>query len=158
AKSIKWELFWVSMVDIYAVAVLLLAFWALWKGRLWFALAIAAPGLLFKEFLLVPLLTVAGFWTYEYWGNWRRIALLLAPVGACLMVFFLLPRALIHVQYDAYGAINAIHPRTLVLLIRYMLDLRHWVAILFAYVWFWLPVLMLLDRTRLAALWTRLAP
>jgi len=27
-----------------------------------------------------------------------------------------------------------------------------------AYVWFWLPVLMLLDRTRLATLWTRLAP
>jgi hypothetical protein len=153
--SVKWAIFTVSMVDIYAYPIMLLAFWALWEGRLWLALAIAAPGLLFKEFLLVPLLTVAGLWTYDYWGNWRRIALLLAPVAACLIVFFLLPRALIHVQYD----ITPIrHRRTLLLLIRSHLDPRSWIALVLQYVWIWLPVFMLLDRARLAALRTRLAP
>ena len=165
-RDVKWSIFAVSMVDIYAYPILLLAFWALWEGRLWLALAIAAPGLLFKEFLLAPLLTVAGLWTYDYWGNWRRIALLLAPVGACLIVFFLLPRALIHVQIDIgpyadghHQPISPIHPRTLLLLIRYPLNPRWWIGIVFAYVWIiWLPIIMLLDRARLAALWMRLAP
>src|SRR5262249_54359553 len=140
AKSIKWELFAVSMVDLYAYPVFLLAFYALWEGRLWFALAIAAPGLLFKEFLLAPLLTVAGVWTYAHWGDWRRVAVLLTPVGAALIVFFLLPRVLIHVQSNSDTTISFAHPRSLILLIRFTLDPGHWVAILFAYVWFWLPV------------------
>jgi hypothetical protein len=157
ATYIKWPLFAVSMVDVYAYPIFLLAFYLLWEGRYWTCAALTAPGLFFKEFLLVPLLTVAGVWTYSRRGQWRRIAGPLAAVGAILFVCFILPRVLIHVV-DSFQDIDPAHPKTLMRLIQYPRSWRRWFNIFFAYVAIWLPVLMLLNGSRLKVLFQRLRP
>ena len=74
---IKWNVFTGTLVDIYGYPLILLAFWALLKGRPYICLTACAVGLFFKEFLLLPLLTQAVFLVITEWRRLRRLLLLL---------------------------------------------------------------------------------
>ncbi len=156
---VKWTLFSGTMVDIYAYPLILLAFWAILRKRFYLGLLVSAVGLLFKEFLLVPLLTQATLLLID--RGQRRIRKVIIPVTATLvvlLVFFLLPRVLIHVS-DTWQDIDPINrPSTLRRLYEYPANWRRDFNIVFAYLAFWLPVLLLVNTGRLRIVWSRLRP
>lgn len=147
---VKWNVFSGAMVDIYAYPILLLAFWAMLRGRVLLCILISGAGLIFKEFLLVPLLTQAAAITlHNGIGNWRKTIGPLALAAAVLGVFFVLPRALIHVtaSFQNVDAIN--NPASLRNLVIYPSSWARNFNIVYSYLAFWLPVLLLLTWRRL---------
>lgn len=152
--AIKWALSAGSAIDIYALALVIIAFgWAI-SRRYASCLLVCAVGLLAKEWLLLPLAMVAAANTvfcvrsqmYETAAN-RRWA-----VAAVIAGFFVLPRILIHVTGSAQE-IDPTHPETLRRLLSNLIDPTRWATILLSYAAAWLPVLMLVTRDRLRWAW-----
>jgi hypothetical protein len=155
---VKWPLFAGEMVDIYAYPLILFAFWALVRKRFYLCLLISSIGLFFKEFMLVPLLAQAAFIVIRYRKTeGRKVFKFIALTALAILLCFVLPRLLIHVV-QTFQDIDPINqPSTLRRLYLYPLSRRRDFNIVFAYLAWWLPVLLLITRQRLAELWRRLA-
>ena len=156
---VKWPLFAGEMVDIYAYPLILFAFWALLRERFYLCLLISGVGLFFKEFLLLPLLTQAVLVSVRNRGQgWKKIAKPAGLTALVLVLCFLLPRLVIHVV-QTFQDIDPINqPSTLQRLYLYPLSRRRDFNIVFAYLAWWLPVLLLSNRQRLRAMWERIRP
>jgi len=158
---VKWTLFSGTMVDIYAYPFLLAAFWALLREKFYLCLLISSVGLLFKEFLLVPLFVQAAALLLEQrrLSDWKRWGKPLLLSGLSLLVFFVLPRLFIHVAHT-FQDIDPLNDRSTVRrLLTYPLSRRHDFNILFAYLAGWLPVLLLaLTPARLRLIAVQLRP
>jgi hypothetical protein len=170
-QILKWTLFAGTMVDIYAYPLILLAFWLMLKRRFYSCLLVSAIGLFFKEFLLLPLLTQAAALVVtkrakheeneaasigERWPTgW------ITPVSItllALLICFVLPRLLIHVVKTFQDIDPLNQPSTLRRLYLYPASLRRDFNIVFAYLSWWLPTLVLLDRKRIPLIWNSLRP
>jgi hypothetical protein len=142
------------------------ATWALVRDRLLISLMISAIGLLFKEFLLVPLalvFIVAVFRSRSH--SSMRYSVLAFGALAAFGVFFVLPRILIPVQI-AFGANLEWpfrHPDTF----RYVRNLPTFLAspldggralnVVYAAASYWLPTILLVTTSRLKTTWAGLA-
>ena len=167
---VKWALFAGTMVDIYVYPLILLAFWLILRKRFYACLAVSGIGLFFKEFMLLPLLTQAAALAVRKWQTFPRrqwLKDLIKPLSITLLVLlvcFLLPRLLIHVEravkdYAGVAPIDPFrNPASLRRLYSFPANIRRDFNIVFAYFSWWLPVLLLLDTRRLQLLWDRLQP
>ena len=153
-QHLKYPLFFYTLIDVAAFPLIIMAFLLLVSRRLPAALAVSSVGVLFKEFLAIPLLLVI----LQYADAWRRDrsagnflkALSAAVVGAAAV---LLPRTLIHVSSTAQWLDPLNDIGTLQQLYRMPADPLRWVNILYNECGYWLPTLLLLTRERLAKVW-----
>lgn len=153
--QIRFPLFLWSMVDIAAYPLMLLAFGWIWQGRLVRAGIASSVGLLFKEFLLVPLAVVlleSGRAFLRERAARRHHALVFAGVALLGAAFFLAPRVAFEVQ-ASFQAIDPVkRPETLDQLWKLPLQPERWLGILAAYVFYWLPTLLFSTRERWSVL------
>ena len=153
-QHIKYPLFFYTLIDVAAFPLIILAFLLLVSRRLPAALAVSSVGILFKEFLAIPLLLVILQYADAWWrdrsaGTFLK-AVLAAIVGAAAVV---LPRALIQVSSTAQWLDPFNDIGTLEQLYRMPADPLRWVNILYNECGYWLPTLLLLTRERLTAVW-----
>lgn len=170
-EIVKWTVFAGTMVDIYAYPLILLAFWLILRKRFYACLFVSALGLFFKEFLLLPILTQTtalmlknrskregseACGDREQWPTGLIRPLTITFLA--LLVCFFLPRLLIHVvrTFQDIDPIN--QPSSLRRLYLYPASLRRDFNIVFAYLAWWLPTLVLINPKRLRLLWDYLRP
>ena len=155
---VKWTLFSGTMVDIYAYPILLAAFYALLRDKIYTCLGICAVGLFFKEFLLVPIgvQTVVLLVRSRQIG-WKAVWKPLLLAAGIVLVCLVLPHLVIHVT-RTFEDIDPVNDRSSVRrLISYPLSRRHDFNILFAYLAGWFPILALLSPHRAHIVWHRLS-
>lgn len=154
---IKVPLFFYTFVDISAYPLMVIAFWALVKKRYVLCLIVSSIGLLFKEFLVIPLLLLIVQFArlYEHDRSRRTLLYLLIIIGIGASVI-LIPRLCIPVQ-DSYQEIDPINkPRTLAKLLDNPLDELRNINIFYAIMSYWLPSLLLLTTDRFKTIWFEL--
>jgi hypothetical protein len=164
-QIVKWTLFAGAMIDIYVYPLILLAFWLILKGQFYRCLFVSAMGLLFKEFMLLPLATQAAAAIVKNGRrNWRILLLPLGLTATALLVCFVLPRLLIPVaqavkDYAGVAPIDPFHqPSSLRRLYTFPANLKRDFNIVFAYLSWFLPMLLVIDRNRAQLIWSRLRP
>jgi hypothetical protein len=151
---LKWHLFLVGMIDLYAYPLVILAFWLILERRYDACLVLSAAGLLVKEWMLVPLLTQA---IVRVRGEGLRAsARSLALTAVALVVCFVVPRLLIPVAKTVQDVDPFNDWGTLTRLLSYPLSGKRDLNIVFSYLAYWLPALLLLTRTRAEQVWHRL--
>ncbi len=156
-SHIKFPLFFYTLVDVAAYPLMVLAFWALVTRRFRLCLLVSVVGVLFKEFLVVPLILLLIQLGRDFWRTRSKAALAQLAValalGACAI---LVPRFCIPIS-GTYQFIDPINdPATLKNLIFAPLDGRRIVNIVYAIVGYWLPTLVLVTRSRFKAIWAEL--
>ena len=154
---LKFPLFFYSMVDIAAYPFMVFAFWALITNRCLLCLLLSSIGLLFKEFLVVPLILLLLDLGYEFsrTKSKRTLWQLCAAIGVGAIVI-LLPRLCIPIS-KATQLVDPLNDlSTLRNLWRTPLNGRRILNIAYAMVSYWLPTLLLLTRARLNVLWADL--
>jgi hypothetical protein len=154
---VKFPMFFPTLVDVSAYALIVVAFWALITKRFLLCLVVSGIGLLFKEFLLIPLVLLVLQAGGEFLRTRSGLSLvklsvaLVAGAGAVLV-----PRLVIPVTRTMQFVDPLNDPSTLGRLISAPLDGSRLLNIAFASVSYWLPTILLLTRHRLGALWTEL--
>ncbi|MDE3088117.1 MAG: hypothetical protein KGJ80_01870 [Chloroflexota bacterium] len=148
ALNIKFLLFDVFRPDLLAYSLMTIAMLCLLEGRLIFALLVSCVGILCREFLLIPaLLVVYAYWRQGQtkWQGLGRAGLACIPIALAT----LLPRLLIPVQgsdlaFDPVYRLDAI----LNIVILPLSPTRDF-NILFSFVSYILPSLLLITPDRL---------
>ncbi len=165
--NVKFALAAPTMVDAQGLLLITVSVWALVARRYGACLLISCIGLFFKEFLLIPgVLLFAGKIT-EYWRTRSTSPLLWGIATVCLMaVCFVVPRLAIPVS-TGYGAnlrwnFSAPSHYGYFENLRYFLSgaptLNRSVNLGFAFVSYWLPVLLLATPGRMKQVWQGLPP
>ncbi|HTO93749.1 MAG TPA: hypothetical protein VMM80_05235 [Bacteroidota bacterium] len=162
---VKYALAAACMVDIEAVPLMVAAVWALIEGRYLLSIAVATFGLLFKEFLAVPLAVAFTVLLHQYARerDMRGLALSVAA-AAGFGLFFVLPRFVVPVE-GLFGDMFMWMPGDRQQL-GYIANLRRLLSdpfdparlanLLFVTLSYWLPALMLLTPGRARVAWTAL--
>jgi hypothetical protein len=163
---VKYPLAAYAMVDVEAYPLILLATWSLLERRVGLCVAISSLGLLFKEFLIIPLAVQFLVLLTEYRKDRasRHLVWAITIVGSFALLF-VLPRMLIPVQ-AVYGnnlewrlqnsdALKYL--RNLPVLLSNPFDGARIFNILFASASYWLPALLLVTGDRLRDTWNSLA-
>ncbi|MEW6511245.1 MAG: hypothetical protein AB1428_09830 [Bacteroidota bacterium] len=150
-----------AMVDVEAFALTVAAVWALKRNRPGLCLTIACGGLLFKEFLLVPVALFLADQVRLYLRTRETAALRWLIAGTVLpTLILLLPRLLIPVSV-AYGANlrwgfgapdRMAYLENLPRFLSGELDLGRTTNAALALLSYWLPVLLVTTRQRIRAL------
>lgn len=157
AAHIKFPLFFYSLVDVAAYPWMVLAFWALVTRRFTLCLVISSLGVLFKEFLAIPLFLLVLHHGGTFWKNRSRRDLVrfLVALGIGLGVV-LIPRLWIHVSATGQFVDPLNDPGTLKNVLTAPLDEGRWFNILYAVAGYWLPTILLLTRSRIDRVWADL--
>jgi len=148
-SHIKFPFFFYSLVDVAAYPIMVVAFWALITKRIYLCLFVSALGILFKEFLVVPLLLLFIHLGCEFWRTRSRLNLIRLSVALVVgagVIF--IPRIFLHVNrtFQFVDPINDIS--TLGNLISAPLDEYRMFNILYNLVGYWLPTILLITRPR----------
>src|ERR1035437_4329659 len=155
---VRYPLFTGTMIDIYAYVFTLLAFWGVLRRRLYPVLLLCAAGLFLKEFMVVPLLAQAGVLLWETpRERWRSLWLPLGLTAFAIAFYVVVTRATIPVV-ESFDHIDPHHPETLRFLITHPLSPKRWFNIVYSFLSFWLPCLLLMTRDRWQMVRQRLAP
>lgn len=154
---VKVALFFPTLVDVAAYPIMVLAFWALFTKRLTTCLLLCSIGLLFKEFLAVPLILLfirLGRTALDTRSQ-RDIIRFVAAIciGAASI---LIPRLFIPVGATQQFVDPLNDPSTLSQLINAPLDEFRMFNILYANISYWLPTLLLMTKQRFALVWDEL--
>jgi len=155
---VRFPLFFTTMVDVEAYPLIFLAMFWIWSGHPVRAGWISAVGLLFKEFLMLPLVVslVAGVVAARRERS-RRVLLQLLPVVVVGALAFLLPRLLIPVR-RSFQQIDPTDTSTWSGLYELPTDPVRLLTMVVAYLGYFLPALLLVTRPRLARVRAALAP
>jgi hypothetical protein len=157
-EIVRYPLFIGTMIDIYAYVFVLLAFWGVLRRRFYPVLLLCAAGLFLKEFMVVPLLAQAAVLLWETpRERWRSLWLPLGLTAFAIAFYLILTRAAIPVV-ESFDHIDIHHPETLRFLITHPLSPKRWFNIVYSFLSFWLPCLLLMTRDRWQMVRQRLAP
>ena len=157
-EIVRYPLFTGTMIDIYAYVFVLLAFWGVLRRRFYPVLLLCAAGLFLKEFMVVPLLAQAGVLLWETpRERWRSLWLPLGLTAFAIAFYVVVTRATIPVV-ESFDHIDPHHPETLLFLITHPLSPKRWFNIVYSFLSFWLPCLLLMTRNRWQMLRKHLAP
>jgi hypothetical protein len=155
---VRYPLLTGTMIDIYAYAFLLLASWCLFRRRFYWTLLLCSVGLFLKEFMVVPILAQAAVLLVETpRKRWLSLWLPLGLSAAAIAFYIGVTRATIPV-YESFDHIDPHHPETLWFLITHPLSPKRWFNIIYSYLSFWLPCLLLMTRDRWNLVREQLAP
>lgn len=146
---IKFPLFFYSLVDVAAYPLIVFSFWAFIKKKYWLCLVLTSVGVLFKEFLAIPLLLlmiqVGILYFKEKSGkNLFRFLLTVFVGGAAI----LLPRLLLPVSSTEQFVDPLNDLSTLTNLVTAPFDEMRVFNVFFALLSYWLPTWLLLTRGR----------
>jgi hypothetical protein len=145
---IRYTLFNSTMIDIYGFTFVLLGFWGVLRRRFYTVLLLCGAGLFLKEFMVVPLLAQAAVLLWETPRNrWRSLWLPLGLTAFAIAFYIGVTRATIPV-IESFDHIDRHRPETWRFLITHPLSPKRWFNILYSYVSFWLPCLLLMTRWR----------
>jgi hypothetical protein len=154
---VKFPIFFYTLVDAPAYALIVLASWALISDRLTLCLLVSCLGLFFKEFLIIPLLLLWFRLGYIYRGtrSGRDLARLAAAIVLGLSVI-LLPRLLLHVtatvQYvDPLNDLSTLKR----VVTPWFIEPRVF-NVMYVSASYWLPTLLLLNAPRFDRVWAQL--
>jgi hypothetical protein len=157
AVHIKFPLFFFTLVDVSAYALIVTAFWALITHQFTLCLIVSSVGLLFKEWLAVPWFVLCTHCAHQWYREMsvRNLAYLGAAAGLGLSAI-LLPRLLIPVAgtVQFVDPLNA--PPSLSVLLTAPLDERRWFNIAYSLAGYWLPTMLLLTGSRARQVWDAL--
>src|ERR1035437_4945488 len=157
-EIVRYPVFIGAMLDVYGYLFVLLAFWGVLRRRLYPVLLLCAAGLFLKEFMVVPLLAQAGVLLWETpRERWRSLWLPLGLTAFAIAFYLILTRAAIPVV-ESFDHIDIHHPETLRFLITHPLSPKRWFNIVYSFLSFWLPCLLLMTRDRWQMVRQRLAP
>jgi hypothetical protein len=153
----KSPLFFFTLVDVCAYPFVVFAVWAFIRKKYFLCLAISVVGLLFKEFLVIPIVLLPVHFGMAYWREkgWKNLVsfFLVLAVGAGMIV---LPRLLIPVSstLQEVGPVNNLS--TLKNLWTNPFDELRLANVFFSILSYWLPTLLLLNTSRLKDTWNEL--
>jgi hypothetical protein len=155
---VRYPLLTGTMIDIYAYVFVLLAFWGVLRRRFYFVLLLCAAALFLKEFMVVPLLAQAGVLLWEtprarWLSLWRPLGL----TAFAIVFYIVVTRATIPVV-ESFNHIDPHRPETLLFLVTHPLSPKRWFNIVYSYLSFWLPCLLLITRARWQMVREHLAP
>jgi hypothetical protein len=154
---VKLPLHFYAFVDVAAYPLMVLAFWALVRHRLGVCVAISCVGLLFKEFLAIPLVLAVVQLGVRARRKRSIHDVARSIVAACVGVLVIvLPRVLIPVSGTAQFVDPINDLSTLGQLVDAPLDELRNFNIVYALVGCWLPTLVLITRRRFDQLWADL--
>ena len=147
-EIVRYPLFTGTMIDIYAYVFVLLAFWGVLRRRFYPVLLLCAVGLFLKEFMVVPLLAQAAVLLWEtprkrWWTLWPPLGL----TAFAIAFYIILTRATIPVV-ESFDHIDIHRPETLRFVITHPLSPKRWFNIVYSFLSFWLPCLLLMTRVR----------
>lgn len=156
---VKFPLFFYSMVDVAAYPLMILAFFALLKKRYGLCLLLSCIGLLFKEFLGIPLALLLVTLLHRFWTNKtaRNFGSLILTSGLGLAVIAI-PRLLLPIKLNCQEVDFINKPGTLRLLWESPLDTFRDANMIYSILFCWLPVLLLANRKRFKGIWMDIAP
>ena len=155
---VRYPLLTGTMIDVYAYVFVLLAFWGVLRRRFYPVLVLCAAGLFLKEFMVVPLLAQAGVLVWETpRERWRSLWRPLGLTAFAIAFYIIVTRATIPVV-ESFDHIDPHRPETLLFLITHPLSPKRWFNIVYSYLSFWLPCLLLITRARWQVVRERLAP
>jgi hypothetical protein len=154
---IKFPLFFYTLVDVSAYPLMVLSFWALVTRRHALCLLVSSVGVLFKEFLAIPLFLVILHFGWAYWHgrSGRNLARLVVALGIGVSVV-LIPRLCIPVSATGQFVDPLNNPGTLKNVLIAPLDEGRLFNIMFAVAGYWLPTILLLTRSRIDRVWADL--
>ena len=154
---IKFPLFFYSLVDVSAYPLMVLAFWALMTRRFALCLLISGIGVLFKEFLAIPLSLVILHLGWTFWHSRSRRDFVRFAVALGFGVgVVLIPRLWIPVSGTGQFVDPINDLGTLRNVLTAPLDEGRWFNILYAVMGYWLPTILLLTRSRIDRVWADL--
>jgi hypothetical protein len=153
---VKFPLYFSTLVDVAAYPILVLALWLGLSRRYTASLLAACVGLLFKEFLIIPVaLLVYRMHTDQGLRPHARRTREVLAVSLALAVV-LLPRLAVPVV-ASFQEVDPLHdPRSLQNLLADPLSWRRHVNIVYAWTGYWLPVLLLCTQERVRTAWRSL--
>jgi hypothetical protein len=156
---VKFPLFFYSMVDVAAYPLIVLAFFALLKKRYGLCLLLSCIGLLFKEFLGIPLALLLITLLHRFWINktTRNFGSLILASGLGLAVIAI-PRIFLSIKENCQEVDFVNKPGTLRLLWESPLDQFRDANLLYSILFCWLPVLLLVNRNRFEKIWKEIEP
>ena len=156
---VKFPLFFYSMVDVAAYPLIVLAFFALLKKRYGLCLLLSCIGLLFKEFLGIPLAVLLVTLLHRFWINKtaRNFGSLILSSSLGLAVIAI-PRLFLAIKENCQEVDFINKPGTLRLLWESPLDYFRDANIAYSILFCWLPVLLLMNRKRFKGIWTDIEP
>jgi len=159
APHVKYPLFLTAFIDGATYPIMLAAMLALVSNRVALCMIIAGVGILFKEFLAVPLalLMLSVFLQYLKTREPKDAALLVG-IGALTAFMAIAPRALIPVEKSFQDIEPFKCPPDLRGLLQNPRNMHRNLNIAHAFVSYWLPTLMLITPGRLKNIWHDLAP
>ena len=157
-EIVRYPLFMGAMLDVYGYLFVLLAFWGVLRRRFYPVLLLCAAGLFLKEFMIVPLLAQAAVLLWETpRERWRSLWLPLGLTAFAIAFYVVLTRAAIPVV-ESLQHIDPHRPETLLFLITHPLSPKRWFNIVYSFLSFWLPCLLLMTRVRWQMVRQHLAP
>jgi hypothetical protein len=154
---IKFPLSFYALVDVAAYPLMVVSFWALVTKRLHLCLLVSSIGLLFKEFLAIPLIILIVQLGCDFWRNKSKphlAQLSLAIVIALSMI--LIPRLCIPVSTTDQFVDPLNNKSTLMQLINAPLDELRIFNIIYGIFSYWLPTFLFMTRHRFNTLWAEL--
>jgi hypothetical protein len=153
---LKFPLFFYTLVDGPAYPLMVIAFWALITKRFYLCLLISSIGVLFKEFLAIPLFLVILHFGWGFWRSRSRRDLvhLVVALGIGLGVIGI-PRLCIPVSRQG-EFVNPLDLRTLGTFLFATLDEKRLFDVMYAAASYWLPTVLLLTPSRFNKLWADL--
>jgi hypothetical protein len=155
---VRYPLFTGTMIDVYAYTAVLIAFWGVLRRKFYPVLVFCAAGLFLKEFMVVPILAQAGVLLVETpRKRWPTLWLPLGLSALAIAFYVIFTRATIPV-YESFDHIDPHHPETLLFIFTHPLSPKRWFNIIYSYLSFWLPCLLLITRERWQAIRRQLAP
>jgi hypothetical protein len=157
AAHIKFPLFFYTLVDVSAYPLIVMSFWALITKRFNLCLLISSIGVLFKEFLAIPLFLVILHigWTFWHSRSRRNLVHFVVALGIGLGVI-LIPRLCIPVSSTGQFVDPLNNLRTLRNVLVAPLDEARLFNIMYAVAGYWLPTVLLLTRSRFDRVWADL--
>ncbi|MBC7814462.1 MAG: hypothetical protein H7175_25120, partial [Burkholderiales bacterium] len=156
--NVKFLLFDASRPDHLAYPLLIVAVIALFERRIVLCLLASCVGLLTREFLIIPPLFLCFTLLREFRQTRSVKALIwIAVILAATAAVLLLPRVLIPVTGTAQRADPTNNPEFLNELVEIPLSMGRNYNLLFTFVSYLLPTIMLSTRGRLRRTWARLA-
>ena len=147
---IKFPLYFYSMVDVASYPLIIIAFCALVKERYMLCLVVSSTGLIFREFLVIPLILLIVVLIRSYWRErTRKILLYLIFTIVISISIILFTRLFITIQSSCQeiDPINNISSLKKILWIP-LNDLKVF-NIIVANLSYWLPSLLLLTTKRI---------
>ena len=156
---VKFPLFFYSLVDVAAYPFIVLAFFALLNKRYGLCLLLSCIGLLFKEFLGIPLALLMVALLSRFWEekSARNLGSFILASGLGLAVIAI-PRLFLSIKENCQEVDFINKPGTLRLLWESPLDYFRDANMVYSILFCWLPVLLLMNRKRFKGIWTDIEP